>query len=100
MFVITADQDASRRTGEHVEHLLVTLAELVAAEDLPGVLRPVERTVGDEVQAVLTDAATTVTLTLHLQRLQAWSVGIGAGEGEHMAPSSGGAAGPAVSYSR
>jgi len=100
MFVITADQDASRRTGEHVEHLLVTLAELVAAEDLPGVLRPFERTVGDEVQAVLTDAATTVTLTLHLQRLQEWSVGIGVGEVEHLAPSSRASSGPVFIYAR
>lgn len=88
MFVITADQDASRRTGEHVEALLTTLSALIEEHDLPGVLRPFERTVGDEVQAVLSDAATTVRLTLELQRLQEWAVGIGVGETEHLAATS------------
>lgn len=88
MFVITADQDASRRTGERVEALLTTLAALIEAEGLPGVLRPFERTVGDEVQAVLTDAATTVRLTLELQRLQEWAVGIGVGEADYLAQTS------------
>lgn len=87
MFVITADQDASRRTGERVDALLTTLAALIETEELPGVLRPFERTVGDEVQAVLTDAATTVRLTLALQRMQEWAVGIGVGEAEHLATS-------------
>ncbi|WP_022916251.1 hypothetical protein [Ruania albidiflava] len=100
MFVITADQDASRRSGEHVDALLGSLADLIEVEELPGVLRPFERTVGDEVQAVLTDAATTVTLTLHLQRLQEWSVGIGVGEVEHLAPSSRASSGPVFIYAR
>jgi len=52
------------------------------------------------VQAVLTDAATTVTLTLHLQRLQEWSVGIGVGEVEHLAPSSRASSGPAFIHAR
>ncbi len=100
MFVITADQDASRRTGEHVEALLASLAGLIEAEELPGVVRPFERTVGDEVQAVLSDAATTVTLTLHLQRLQEWSVGIGAGDIDHLADTSRASSGPVFIHAR
>ncbi|WP_105565031.1 hypothetical protein [Microbacterium halophytorum] len=88
MFVITADQDASRRTGERVEPLLAALEALIETEGLPGVLRPFERTVGDEVQAVLTDADTTVRLALELQRLREWAVGIGVGEVEHLADDS------------
>ncbi len=100
MFVITADQDASRRSGEHVDALLGSLADLIEVEELPGVLRAFERTVGDEVQAVLTDASTTVTLTLHLQRLQEWSVGIGVGEVEQLAASSRASSGPAFIHAR
>lgn len=100
MFVITADQDDSRRTGEHVEAALGSLAALIADEQLPGVLREFERTVGDEVQAVITDAATTVTLAMHLQRLQEWSVGIGVGPVEHLAATSRASSGPVFIYAR
>ena len=79
MFVLTADQRDSTRTGERVDALLASLdgwrerwAEAIAL--------PVERTVGDEFQAVLTDANAVVDLALALVREGDWSVGIGAGE--------------------
>ena len=100
MFVITADQDSSRRTGERVDALLSTLAAVIEAEQLPGVLRPFERTVGDEVQAVLSDPASTVRLTLELQRLQEWAVGIGVGEADHLAASARASSGPAFIRAR
>lgn len=40
---------------------------------------PLERTVGDEVQAVLTDATAAVSLALALTRMGDWSVGLGVG---------------------
>ncbi|MBK5248318.1 MAG: hypothetical protein JJE50_02625 [Actinomycetales bacterium] len=80
MFVITADQDASRRSGDRVEVILGELTTLIRDRDLAdGVALPFERTVGDEVQGVLTDAAAALRLALHLQRHQEWSVGIGIG---------------------
>jgi hypothetical protein len=54
----------------------------------PGIVRPFERTVGDEVQAVVDDATTVVDLSLHLLRLGGWSVGIGAGPVDEPLPES------------
>lgn len=73
MFVVTADQQGSRRSTDQVPALLAGLP------DLSGMLLPFERTVGDEVQAVFDDPASVVEVTLHLLRLGGWSVGIGAG---------------------
>lgn len=73
MFVVTADQQGSRRSTDQVPALLSGLP------DLSGVLLPFERTVGDEVQAVLDDPESVVEVALHLLRLGGWSVGIGAG---------------------
>ena len=73
MFVVTADQQGSRRSTDRVPALLSGLP------DLSGMLLPFERTVGDEVQAVFDDPASVVEVTLHLLRLGGWSVGIGAG---------------------
>lgn len=79
MFVMTADQKGSRRRGDAVPDLLdaVDRWRTVREED-PFVL-PIERTVGDEVQGVLSDPAAVVSLALLLQRRGGWSVGIGAG---------------------
>ncbi|CAL8977516.1 hypothetical protein CELL_02587 [Cellulomonas sp. T2.31MG-18] len=73
MFVVTVDQQGSRRSTDQVPALLSGLPHL------DGVLLPFERTVGDEVQAVLDDPSSTVEVALHLLRLGGWSVGIGAG---------------------
>lgn len=80
MWIMTVDQQDSRRVGDRVTELLAALrgddSPLAASE---GVVLPFERTVGDEVQAVLTDPALVVALTLHLVRRGGWSVGVGAG---------------------
>jgi len=52
MFVLTVDQQGSRRVGDRVDALLRELAPLAGRD---GVVRAFERTVGDEVQAVLDD---------------------------------------------
>ncbi|EYR64437.1 hypothetical protein N866_10880 [Actinotalea ferrariae CF5-4] len=77
MFVITADQQGSRRVGDRVDDLLARLAAW--QEGRAGVVRGFERTVGDEVQCVLEDADAAVDVALLLLRWGGWSVGIGAG---------------------
>ncbi len=77
MFVITADQDASRRTGDRVEAIL----EHLASRDFAGSLDlNFQRTVGDEIQGVTSSASLCLTAALELQRAQEWAVGIGVGE--------------------
>lgn len=76
MFVITMDQQGSRRTGDRVEALLADLAGLT---EETGVVRPFARTVGDEVQAVLDDAVLVVDQALAMVRRGGWSVGVGIG---------------------
>ena len=82
MFILTIDQRGSRRAPDRVPALLAGLPAL------PGVLRHAERTVGDEVQAVLDDATGAVLLALHALRLGEWSVGIGAGPVDQPLPAS------------
>lgn len=80
MWVLTIDQQGSRRVGDRVDELLGVFAALPAvAPSAPGVVRPFERTVGDEVQAVLDDAELAVRLALTVLRRGGWTVGIGAG---------------------
>lgn len=79
MFVLTVDQRGSRRDIDRVGPLLDDLA----AHPL---LRPFERTAGDEVQAVADDADTVVELALDLVRREHWSVGIGVGAVEEPLP--------------
>ncbi|MFM1726123.1 hypothetical protein ABEU20_004747 [Rhodococcus sp. PAM 2766] len=79
MFVLTVDQRGSRRDIDRVGPLLDDLA----AHPL---LRPFERTAGDEVQAVADDADTVVDLALDLVRREHWSVGIGVGAVEEPLP--------------
>lgn len=99
MFVMTVDQEGSTRLGDQVEGLLAALADVQPA--LAGVVRPFERTVGDEVQAVLDDARSVVTLTLDLVRRGGWTVGIGAGPVDEPLPASSRAAsGPAFVHAR
>ena len=72
--MLTVDQQHSRRTADRVEALLRDLADRHG--DL---VRPFERTAGDEVQAVVERPDVVVDLTLLLVRERAWSVGIGVG---------------------
>ncbi len=90
MWVMTVDQKGSRRVGDRVDELMATLAEREKRSPSPSgaVVRGFERTVGDEVQAVLSDAAVVVALTLDLLRWGGWTVGIGAGEVDEPLPKS------------
>jgi hypothetical protein len=98
MLVLTVDQQGSRRVGDRVDDVL---AGLDAWRAVPGVVRPFERTVGDEVQAVLEDPAAAVDIALALLRWGGWSVGIGAGAVEEPLPASARAgAGPAFVLAR
>ncbi|WP_279097724.1 hypothetical protein [Gordonia bronchialis] len=72
MFVMTVDQRGSRSDIDRVDDVLDRLAEWRT-------VRPFERTAGDEIQAVLDDAATTAQLTVDLAADGHWSVGVGIG---------------------
>jgi len=82
MWTMTVDQEGSRVVGDRVAALLSDLdapASPLATAPAGAVVLPFERTVGDEVQAVLADPELVVAVALHLVRLGGWSVGIGAG---------------------
>lgn len=78
MFVVTADQRGSTQKGDRVQSLM---AELRPWTDrfAEHIALPLERTVGDEVQILLSSADAAVDLGLHLMRVGEWSVGIGVG---------------------
>ncbi|MEV0946657.1 hypothetical protein [Rhodococcus sp. NPDC049939] len=79
MFVLTVDQRRSRRDVDRVDKLIVELED----HDL---VRPFQRTAGDEVQAVVSDPATVVDLALELVARKHWSTGIGVGPVEEPLP--------------
>ena len=87
MLVLTVDQRGSRREGDRVDELLAALADRVRPGGR-GVVRAFERTVGDEVQAVLDDPGLGVEVALHLLRLGRWSVGVGVGPVDEPLPAS------------
>jgi hypothetical protein len=73
MYVITADQQASRTSADRVGALL---------DDLSGwarTVRPFERTAGDEVQGLLDQAEAVADVVRHLLRDGGWAVGVGIG---------------------
>ena len=78
MYVVTADQRRSTTTGDHVDRLLHSLQPWLAAWK-DDVALPPERTVGDEIQAVMTTPEAAVDLALRLMRAGEWSVGLGVG---------------------
>jgi hypothetical protein len=79
---MTMDQQGSRRVGDRVEGLLAELRPFA------GLTRQFERTIGDEIQAVLDDPALTVQIGLHVLRLGGWSIGIGVGGVDEPLPAS------------
>ncbi|WP_159620841.1 hypothetical protein [Ruania rhizosphaerae] len=98
MFVVTADQNASRRRGDLVPETLAHLQHIGTDLDLT---LPFERTVGDEIQGVLASAASTLRIVLALHRRQDWSVGIGVGEVDRpLAESSRASSGAAFLHAR
>lgn len=81
MFVLTVDQRGSRRDVDRVEQLLTDMRHIP-------LVRQFERTAGDEVQAVTSDARVVVEVALTLVRQGVWSIGIGVGPVEEPLPSS------------
>ena len=87
MIVLTVDQRGSRRVGDRVDALLASLAEITPPTG-GAIVRRFERTVGDEVQAVLDDADIAVDIALRLLRTEGWSVGVGLGPVDEPLPAS------------
>jgi hypothetical protein len=75
VFVLTVDQRRSRRHVDLVEGALGALNE----DRSRPLVRGFERTAGDEMQAVIADAAVAADLALDLAVSNRWSVGIGVG---------------------
>lgn len=77
VFVLTVDQRGSRSTTDLVPELLNTLNRRPRRT---GLLRRFERTAGDEVQGVLSDARTTIDVIVQLLRMDLWYIGLGIGD--------------------
>jgi len=75
--VMTIDQRGSRHDIDRVEDLLSELG--MDQPDTGGLMLPFERTLGDEVQGVISDPTLLVELTLRCARARRWHVGIGLG---------------------
>ena len=75
MFVITADQVASRREGDRAGALVEQLAGRYADE----LVLPADQTAGDEIQLVTRSAPTALAIVLDATRFGRWSVGVGVG---------------------
>jgi hypothetical protein len=94
--VLTVDQRGSTKPAatDRVPDTLAALAHV-------GMLRPFERTAGDEFQGVLDDPAAMALVAERLLREGGWSIGIGVGEVEQPLPESTRAGrGPAYQHAR
>jgi hypothetical protein len=85
VFVLTVDQRGSRSIGDLVPELLNTLNRRPRRI---GLLRKFERTAGDEVQGVLSEARATVDVVVQLLRADTWYVGLGVGAVDQPLPRS------------
>ena len=81
MFVLTIDQKGSRSGRDRVPDLLAVLRALPLE-------LPFERSVGDEIQGVTSDAGLAVEAALRALRNGHWSVGIGVGPVDTPLPAS------------
>jgi hypothetical protein len=79
--VLTIDQRGSSKDSDRVPGTLAGLADVV-------LLRPFERTAGDEFQGVLDEPVALATVVERLLREASWSIGIGIGEVEEPLPDS------------
>lgn len=94
MFVLTVDQRGSRQGPDKVPELLQRAAP-------EGLVRPFDRTAGDEVQAVFDDPRELAELAAELAASGHWSVGIGVGAVSTPLPAETRAgAGPAFVFAR
>lgn len=84
MYVITADQIDSRHGDDLVDETIAHLGELGG----DALVLPVERTAGDELQALTGAPGTAIDLLLALARTGSWSVGLGVGAVEEPLPDS------------
>jgi hypothetical protein len=92
--VLTVDQRGSTRGSDRVPETLDGLADL-------GMLRPFERTAGDEFQGVLDAPSALAAATERLLREATWSIGIGVGEvAEPLPESTRAGRGPAFVFAR
>lgn len=85
VFVLTVDQRGSRSIGDLVPELLNTLNRRPRRI---GLLRKFERTAGDEVQGVLSEARATVDIIVQLLRADTWHIGLGVGAVDQPLPRS------------
>ena len=84
--VLTVDQRGSTKLAatDRVPDTLTGLADLAGV----ALLRPFERTAGDEFQGVLDDPASLATVVERLLREDTWNIGIGIGEVDEPLPAS------------
>jgi len=95
MIVLTIDQRRSRSSEDKVQALIEQANATVP------VVRPFQRTAGDEVQAVLDDASEAIRLAVMMAASGDWSVGLGFGQVETPLPKETRAGrGPAFEYAR
>jgi hypothetical protein len=98
MFVVTMDQRGSSSGPDLVEGLVEGLN---AEGPSQGIVRPFQRTAGDEVQGLLDRAEAVVGIALSAARSGHWSVGIGVGPvREPMPRETRAGAGPAFEHAR
>jgi hypothetical protein len=84
MYVLTADQVDSRHGDDLVETALRMITERIGDR----LVRPPERTAGDELQAAIDDPAAALDAVLALARDGRWSVGLGIGDVRRPLPDS------------
>jgi hypothetical protein len=83
-YVLTLDQRSSRRRPDHVEALVSRLGTSGRA----GLLRPFERTAGDEAQGVVATPGAVGDIVVDVLREGDWYVGLGIGPVEEPLPAS------------
>jgi DNA-directed RNA polymerase specialized sigma24 family protein len=85
MLVVTVDQRDSRHDIDRIDGLL---DHIDGGRSLPSLVRPFERTAGDEVQGLLAGHDDVCRLALDLVRDGHWNVGIGLGSVNEPIPAS------------
>jgi hypothetical protein len=85
VLVITVDQRSSRLDVDRIDDLI---SRLHGADTGYRLVRPFERTAGDELQGMLEDADDVVRIVLDLVRDGHWNVGVGVGPVNQPVPTS------------